>query len=153
MTMNRLLAYFGIFIVLAQSALCVPIPVEEPPVDPELRGFIDAILSALSQPIMDGLASTGVSAINSGGNLLSNLMAGLNSNPDVILNSNPELDSEQMIVQQDDQMLDVLDALLDQMILDQPIGTTETINGNSERVSQDESDDVPGTPLYLVVLP
>ncbi|KAG4072099.1 hypothetical protein HA402_015598 [Bradysia odoriphaga] len=151
--MNRLLAYFGIVIVLAQIALCVPIPVEEPAGDPELRGIIDAILSALSQPIMDGLASTGASVINSGGNLLSSLMAGLTSNPEVILNSNPELDSDSMIVQQDDQMLDVLDALLDQMILDQPVGTTETINGNSERESQDEIGDASGTPLYLVILP
>lgn len=164
--MNRLLAYIAIFVVFAQvrhlwsetsnkfqnekiylqNSLCVPVPVEEEPVnEPELRGLIGSILSALFEPNAHG------------GNLINSLLAGINptNNPnEITIDSNLEVESPPMTDRPDEQMLDVLDSLVDQMILDQPVGTTETVENIDERGSLDEIDgDVAGAPLYLVILP
>ncbi len=146
-----------------QSVLCVPVNVDEPSLDPvnvdepsldpQLRGFIDFILSAVSRPLA-GLATTGdqvistaINGVTSSGNeLINNVLSG--PNPNIIENDSPPM----IVEQDDDQLLDVLDALVDQILLDQPIGTTEGIIPNEAMVSHDEIDESDDVPVYLLIV-
>lgn len=124
------------------------------PEHPELRGIIDWILSSFSRPIVQGLETTGQELISSAINGVESTGEDILSSAFGAIDSIPGLGAQSTNIQQNDELLDVLDALVQQINLDLPNVT----NQNGQIVSQDEipidgvEDTINKTDLYVVVL-
>lgn len=135
-------------------------------VNPQLRGVLDMILSAISRPFVStlgqGIVDTSTlisSALNGvggiGGNLLNNGLSAVNGMV-------PVNNDESVPVQQDDDLLGVINALLDHINSEPPKVTTGTDENdemnllgelvNEATLNVNNEDDVDEEiPLYLVV--
>lgn len=102
---------------------------------------------------MQGLTTTGQEIISSAMNGVTSTVGNSLNGVFGALNSIPGLNAQPVNIQQDEELLDVFSALVDQLNLDQSNLTTEPIQ-TSNLISQDEmpTDDEEVIPVYLLLL-